>query len=305
MEAQIVITAGNKYIDIDAYAGIFAYRELLRHMGYSAYAYTSAPTNESVSTLIQDMGFTFDSVDFSKPAKYILLDVSNPQFFDAVVKEDDILEIIDHHTGFEEYWKEKQVPHTIEFIGSICTIIFEMYEKNHFENLLDTNLCKLLMAGILDNTLNLKSSITNQRDVDCYLKLQHLGQVNEDWRMEYFESCYAKTENHLSQYLASDIKIEKVSDTLPEVIGQIIVLDKDIIFRHQEEVRAVFQKYPHWILNVIALKEGKSYLFYGSEMDKLGLEQLFHQPIKEDYLLLEPFLLRKQIMKKARESKCR
>ena len=303
MEEQIVITSGNKYIDIDAYAGIFAYRKLLKHMGYSAYAYTSAPTNESVSDLIKELGFTFDSVDFSKPTKYILLDVSNPQFFDAVVKENDILEIIDHHTGFEEYWKEKQVPHTIEFIGSICTIIFEMYEKNHLENLLDSNLCKLLMAGILDNTLNLKGSITSKRDEESYFKLQKLGQVDENWRMEYFESCYAKMENHLSQDVASDIKIEKVSDTLPEVIGQIIVLDKEVIFRHQEEVKAVFQKYPRWILNVIALKDGKSYIFYGSEMDKVGLEQLFHQPIEKEYLLLEPFLLRKQIMKTAREQK--
>lgn len=300
MEEQIVITSGRKYIDIDAYAGMFAYKKLLQSLGYKVYVTTTATLNESIPKSIKELGFRFDKVDLSKPTKYIVLDVSHPDFIDTFVREEDIIEIIDHHTGYEEYWKEKGIKSHIEFIGSICTILFELFEKNGKEDLLDDSLCKLLIAGILDNTLNLKSSITTTRDKDAYQKLLRLANLDSKFREDYFRDCYSNLETELEEYLKNDTKIEKVSSYLPEVFGQLIVLDKDDILKNLDRVYASFNEYEEWMLNVISLSDGKSYLFFGNENARKKLESLFSLTADNQYLKLDNCMLRKEIMKLAR-----
>ena len=49
-------------------------------------------------------------LDKSEPTEedeFIIIDVSDKKIFDNIVKEDKIIEVIDHHTGFEEYWKQR------------------------------------------------------------------------------------------------------------------------------------------------------------------------------------------------------
>ena len=96
------------------------------------------------------------------------------------------------------------------------------------------------------------------------------------------------------------MKIEKVG-VLPEVIGQMIVLNIDKF--DTEEMKKVFEEYPEWLMNVICLEDGKSYLHFSGEGVRQRLETLFDkQSVADDLLVLDEFLLRKQIMKKAREA---
>lgn len=301
MEKQMVITSGRKYIDIDAYAGMFAYKKLLQSLGYEVYVATTAILNESIPESIKKLGFTFDQVDFERPTEYIVLDVSHPDFIDTFVSEKDIIEIIDHHTGYEEYWKNHGVKAHIEFIGSIATIIFEMFEKNKKEDLLDSSLCQLLIAGILDNTLNLKSSITTPRDISAYQKLMRIAELEETWGDSYFQDCYQDLDSNLEGYLKNDTKIEKVSSYLPEVFGQLITLNINDILKNIDRVKQAFSEYPEWMLNVISLRDGKSYLFYGGDSAKEKLEALFSKVAGDSYLELDTCMLRKEIMKLARE----
>lgn len=301
---RIFITSGKKYIDIDAYAGIFAYRHLLNTLGYEAYAYNKAPLNESISDIITNLGFSFDEVEPTNHDKFIVLDVSNPDFFYDIPK-DNILEVIDHHVGFEDYWKNFSNINThIEFIGSVCTILYEKYKEHKQELQLNEKLCKLLMAGILDNTLNLKAAVTNDRDRKALHELEKLGDIESSWANEYFHSCYDKLENNLEESIKNDIKHEHVSELLPDCIGQLIVLDKKIIFSHLEQIKKIFEKEENWILNMIDLSEGVSYILYGKdEKVKENLEILWNKKADKDYLKLDAVILRKEILKYAREFK--
>lgn len=304
MDEQIIITSGKKYIDIDAYAGIFAYKMLLQSLGYhNVFAVTTATENKSISPIIKDLGFEFDNISLNKNTKFIILDVSNPDFFDKIVKHENILEIIDHHTGYEEYWKNfKYIKTNIDFIGSICTIIYEKFEKENKTNLLNTKICKLLIAGILDNTLNLKSNITTARDIQAYNKLLQIGNIDENWYIEYFNSCYKNIEDNIEIAIKNDIKIETINHILPPVFGQLIVLDKKVIFNNIEKVYNIFKDYNSWVLNVICLTDGKSYLFFNNIQVRRNLELLFNTTTSENFIVLDKFMLRKEIMKLAREN---
>lgn len=298
----IVIASGRKYIDIDAYASMIAYRELLEAQGYkNASASTTAKLNQSIPLMILDLKYHLNKPDTENNNKYIVLDVSNPDFFDKRVNMENLVEVIDHHTGFENYWANyPNVKTQIEFIGSVCTLIYEKIIASGHIEILDTDICKLLIAGILDNTLNLKSSITTDRDLIAYNEMLKMGNISKDYYAEYFSACEAEIAKDFARAIRNDIKIEKVG-VLPEVIGQMIVLDIRNFDYHK--MLEVFAEFPEWLMNVICLEDGKSYLYYSGDNVKGRLEQLFNTTSSENGLLiLDNFLLRKQIMKKAREN---
>lgn len=302
MEKNIVITSGRKYIDIDAYGGIFAYKVLLEELGYNVKTYTTAYLNESISDVITDLGFNFDNdVILDDNTEYVVLDVSNPDFIDTFVNQDKIVEIIDHHVGFEDYWINKDVKSQIEFIGSICTIIYEKYRDLGKENLLTSSLCKILASGILDNTLNLKSDITSNRDIEAYNRLLEIGRLDGNWSDIYFNSCYEDILNDLVTSIKNDIKVECTSNLLPEVLGQLIVLDIDVIFNNLDDVSEAFSSYVHWMFNVISLHDGCSYLLFSDDIVKENLIRLFNGNVSNNCIVLEKALLRKEIIKISKE----
>lgn len=296
-----IVTSGRKYLDIDAYAGVIAYRELLRALGEEAVAVSTAPFNQSVPKMIQDLSYGLDKMPENlDEAKFIVVDVSNPEFFDTFVKPEKIIEVIDHHTGFESYWKERLGDKAeIERIGSVCTMIFEKIVAAEKLEILKPDLCKLMVAGILDNTLNFGAETTNGSDLQAWHVLMKRGGLPEDYEDEYFGACYAEIKENLVKAIRDDTKIEKVSPVLPEVIGQIIVPraeDFDV-----SALKVAFAEYPEWMMNVIALKDGKSYVYFSGDGIKEKLEELFEEEGDGGLIILDKFKLRKEIMKMGRE----
>jgi Inorganic pyrophosphatase/exopolyphosphatase len=304
--SNIVITSGKKYIDIDAYAGCIAYATLLRKQGLSAYAVTTAVLNESIPQIIKDISLKLDEYKPNDYDKFIILDVSDPNMFDEIVNIKNIIRVIDHHTAFEDYWAERESNEEIEkaeieFIGSICTNIYEKFMESNHTELLTKDICKLLTAGILDNTLNLKASITTKRDIDAFNELIRIGNLDELWAKEYFDACEEEILNDLELAIINDIKNARENKNLPDIFGQLAIFNSDKILNQIELIEDVFKKYDNWMINIISLKDGKSYIITDSTKAKITLEKLFNLTFNGDILTLNKFMLRKEIIKKASE----
>jgi len=152
---MIVITVGKNYIDIDGYASCLAYRELLKIQGIDAKFVSNSVLNYGITKSLLDLPFHIDDYRINPKDKFIILDLSDKLFFPDFILEDNIIELIDHHPGFESYWKDKLGNDAIiEQIGAVATIIVEKYEKYNMLHKMDKSIAKLLMAAILDNTLN-------------------------------------------------------------------------------------------------------------------------------------------------------
>ncbi|HCC04345.1 MAG TPA: hypothetical protein DEP51_05795 [Clostridiales bacterium] len=104
---MIIITSGRGNVDIDAYGGAIAYAYLLNLIGIKAKAVCTGNLNESITPSLLKLEYKLDDYTKSEDDKFIVVDVSYKDFFDKIVEEDKIIEIIDHHYGYEEYWKEK------------------------------------------------------------------------------------------------------------------------------------------------------------------------------------------------------
>lgn len=296
-----VITSGSRYIDIDAYAGCIAYRHLLNLKGIPSMAVSTANLNESITSNLLKLDTKLDSYIPKKDDEFIVIDVSDKNFFDDIVKENQIVEVIDHHTGFEDYWKERLENNSkIEFIGAVVTIIFELFEKENLQDKITKDIAILMMAAILDNTLNLKAKVTTSRDIDAYKKLEKIAGNLEDYAIKYFTDCQQIIENDIKKALENDTKIGVVSKILPSVISQLTIWNKSKILNNKKLIFDTLSEYKNeWLLNLICLEEGKSYILASNDLLLIDMQKLLKGKIEEDYLECEDIWLRKEIIKQA------
>lgn len=302
MTKKTIVTAGRKYLDIDAYASMISYRELLKKtLDGEVLAFSTTKVNQTVPQMLRDLRYRLDEPVDTGGAKFVLVDVSNPDFFDTFVKKDNIVEIIDHHAGYEEFWRaNKAVKSQIEPVGAVCTQIYERFVEAGEVSLIDIDLAKLLIAGILDNTINLKSKMTTKRDLRAYSELKKIGGFGDDFGSEYFLACEKEQMKDLKTAILGDMKTEWVSKLLPEAIGQIIILHHSRITR--EMLEEVFVDYDRWMINVISLEEGRSYLYCDGAETLVGLAKLFNKGEgQENLLVLDDFVLRKEILRRGIE----
>lgn len=177
------------YTDIDVYASIVAYTDLLNQRGKQARAYipSSAP-NYSVPELLRVRDYEGGVFELRPDDEAIILDVSLPDVIGKLVPEDHILELIDHHPGYEEHWKGQLGNRAIiEKIGAVATLVFEWWGKCWDYGKMSPDVAKLLLAAILDNTLYFNAEITTQRDRDAADKLAGIARITvEEFADWYF-----------------------------------------------------------------------------------------------------------------------
>lgn len=301
---MIVVTSGSKYIDIDAYASCIAYANLLNIKGKEAKAVSSAKMNESIPSSLLKLNIGLDNYKPSKEDEFIIIDVSNKAFFDKFVNEDKIIEVIDHHVGYEKYWKNKlQDKSKIEFVGAVATIIVELYEKEGLIHKITKEIAILLISAILDNTLNLKAKVTSERDITAYEKLERIIQ-DRKYPEKYFLECQSQINKDLKLAIENDTKTEYVSSILPPIFSQLTIWDKEDVLRDKDIIYTVLNNIGNrWMLNLICLKDGKSYVIAQDLEVQKKLEKLFNKKFKTDIMELDNVWLRKEIMKIAQEQK--
>lgn len=299
---MIIVTCGPVYLDIDAYGGCVAYAELLTLQGTPAQAVTTAVLNDSITPTIRGWQAPMNLSYQPKPEdKYIIVDTSDPAFFEPFATGDKVVGIIDHHTGFEKLWHDKLGDKAvIEFIGAACTLVYEQWVKAGLLDKMSPLSAKLLVAGILDNTLDFKAAITTGRDHEAYEALLPIAGLTADWRREYLSEVQKSIEADIVNALKNDTK-RLPYPQLPPIIGQVAVLDASAFLqRERSKIQATLKAMnAEWAVNVISMDENKSYFLTDSKRaeDKLAkaLKLTFHDGMAE----ADRVWLRKEILKAA------
>lgn len=298
---MIIVTSGNRYIDIDAYASCIAYANLLNLKGFNAKAVSTAKLNESITDSLIKLPEKIEKHYVTTGnEKYIILDVSDKNFFDNIVIENNIIEIIDHHYGYENYWNKKLKEHShIEKIGSIATFIFELYEKEQLIDKISNGMAKLLISAILDNTLNLKAQSTTKRDIFAYEKLLKLSGIKSNYNEIYFKECQKKISSNLIESIKNDTKIEIESNLLPNIFSQLLFWDGKDFLKNKLIYNTLDGFGSEWMINIISLKDNASYLISKDIKVQKNLETLFNKKFESNIMKLNKIWLRKEIIRKA------
>ena len=225
----IIVTSGSAYIDIDVLACSLALNFLHKLCGRESIACHTGKMNGTIPESIKlEVNELFEKkLPYFGKLKYALVDVSNPKHFESFIEDEKIIEIYDHHFGFEKYWKDKigKSAH-IEHVGSCATLIWEQYFKLNKAHQLPESIAKLLYLAIVSNTLNLQAFITTDRDIAAQTGIEKLGFITAELITEYYSHIEHQLLNDFKDVLLSDVKTHdwEGEDCF---IGQLEMLDSD------------------------------------------------------------------------------
>ena len=299
-----IVTSGLSFMDIDAYAGCVAYAELLNLLGDPAAAYSSATWNESITKTIRAWNAPL-ATECAVTAcdTFVLIDVSEPEFVDKAVLIDQVSEVIDHHVGYEQFWQEKIGSKTnIEFIGAACTLVFESWQKAGRLSSMTELSARLLIAGILDNTLNFKAKITTERDRFAYSELLKIANLPDDWTTQYFKECEDSIFADVEGALTNDTKVVFINNLNGDKIGfgQMVVWDArraiDDSLNTIQKVMA--SKSSEWFVNIVSIKDGRSYFLSSGDRIDEWAENTLDVKFTNNLATADRLWLRKEIIKR-------
>ena len=134
------------------------------------------------------------------------------------------------------------------------------------------------------------------------LKLEKIANVDNNFIESYFIECEETIVQNLQIALQNDTKVEKVCESLPLVFGQLVVWDKEKVLKNEQIIYDTLRNINNeYMLNLICLQDGKSYIISSEPNTKQKLEILFNNRFKNNVMELENVWLRKEIIKKAIE----
>lgn len=303
---MIIVTSGSRYIDIDAYACIVAYAELLRLLGKDAKAVSTATLNESITPSLRALPVEMAADYASQPDDtYILTDLSEPAYFDKIVNQDQVVEIFDHHPGFEAYWADKLGKDShIEFIGAAATLIYEQWQQAGKLNEMGPSSASLLAAAILDNTLNFGANVTTDRDKVAYEFLSEHASLDKSWIANYFSECQQDIVADIPEALRNDTKfITFAGQDEVFCVGQMVVWDANPIMTSDLNsiVTTLGGIQPEWFANIVSISEGHSYFLSENKKVQQWLQNLLGVTFDGQIAQADRLWLRKEIMKAAEE----
>ena len=296
---KVYITAGSAYLDIDAYACMIAMAELLQLQGINAIAYSAAAHNYSVCPSLVKSGQIFSDLPAGDGAEeaYIIVDASDPAYLKQSVPIEKVVAVYDHHAGFEEYWARRIGQNAkIEFIGAAATLIYRAWKKAELQDKLSRDTARLLIAAILDNTLNLTSANTTDEDVEVFEELCRKAEVGADWCASYFLEVQEGVEADLHNALINDTKAIGDNKFLPSRMSQLCVWDADCIIEKLPEIRGWFAG--AWMLNIIDVQRKCSYFVCDDCYYQEKIGRLFDVTFENGVAKTSVSYLRKEIIKK-------
>jgi inorganic pyrophosphatase len=258
-------------------------------------AASTGKINSSVPEMLRSLDVQILQNHTSQPDdEFVLVDISEPEYFDTFVSVPQVREIFDHHPGFEDFWQDILGEKSrIEHIGAACTLIFEEWEKAGILAQISHESALLLACGILDNTLNFGAQISTQRDQHAYDTLVKIANLPTNLPEIYFSDCQKMIERNIEATIKNDTKKFKVA------IGQIAIWDaNEILQNYRDQIAAVLLQFsPDWYANIICIKDGKSHFLCTNEKLKNYLTQLLDLKFVGDIATADRMWLRKEIFK--------
>jgi len=292
----MIITTGQPFTDIDSLACALAYTQLKQLEGNDAECVLPGPLNKSVTNKIKGWELNFSKVPITTNSKYVLVDISEPEYFARFVNEKDVIEVYDHRNGFEDYWTKRigQNSH-IEMMGSCATLIWEEFVKRECSNKISKVNANLLYTAIISNTLNFQASVTTDRDKKAFVSLERKNDLPEDWTKTYFLDQEKEVESDIKNAILNDTKVGDF------VIGQLELWDsKKIILKHLGKIEEALKSFgkKDWFLTSPSISEGVNYIFTKSQKVKVKLEEIIGAKFNDDIGTTKKLWLRKEILSK-------
>lgn len=303
-----IVTSGRGFLDIDAYACMYAYAELQNQIGDSAVAVSLAPWNVSISKTVVSWNAKIERTYQADPADtFAIVDLSDPNQFEEFVPAKEferISAVIDHHPGFQDYWKAKIGQRAdIREVGASATQIYQYFKEAGVKP--SKRSARLLLTAILDNTLNLTAHITSEEDRTAYKELVKRADLGADWPKSYFH----EVQTEILQDIETAVRLDAKYLDLPELgnvrVGQLAIWDTQAMLARETEIYKALgiDEAKIGFMNLIDIQQNRSSFLVQNKATKSWLENQLDVQFSGDIAQSPRSWLRKEIAKKVLQNK--
>ena len=232
----------------------------------------------------------------SNKRKVVLVDHNEIEQSAIGLDEAEIVEIVDHHKI-----GRVSTTHPINFrnmiVGSTNTIIYSMYKEKGVK--IDKTMAGLMLAGIISDTLLLKSPTTTDMDIKAVKELNKIVKLNvEKFGLEMFKSGSSLEGMTYEEVLEMDSKTFKSGDE-EFTISQAFTLDIDNILKDKDNYLMEMDKLmketgvKRFIFAVTDIIKNGSYILYDSKSEDV-VKKAFNVKKVEEGVFLKGVVSRKQ-----------
>jgi inorganic pyrophosphatase/exopolyphosphatase len=294
-QIPIVVMGGSAYTDIDVLACAAAYKQYLQLQGYKAFALVQGPWNQTIPNIVKEWPIDVEDAHWKidLQSQFVLVDFSDPSYVNVDLGS--VIEVFDHHHGYEDYWKNKIGSQAyIEKVGACATLIWERFKAAKVEDQISPINANLLYTAIFANTLDFRSSVTTQRDINAAKELLAYTQLPmDDFKVQYYAQIESQFLQNAEKSLLEDTK-KILLNGVEYHFGQIeLAHAKNFLDRH-----SMFGLQGKWIVNIVSIQEGCSYIFCNCEKVTKDLKRITASQMNELKLLIAPRLwMRKELLK--------
>jgi manganese-dependent inorganic pyrophosphatase len=155
------------------------------------------------------MGFVTRRCFLEKPkTKIVMVDHNEEEQAVPGIEEAEVIGIIDHHR-FGAAKTNNPIFITSAPLGSTCTIVSQLYER--YGIIPDHNVARILLTGLISDTVILRSPTTTKEDIKIAEKLCKYGEIDnlQQYGQKMFESGISIAKQDPKKAIQSDFKIYK------------------------------------------------------------------------------------------------
>lgn len=331
----IVVTTGQRFIDLDALASVVAYCEIdpTKYLPI-----IPGPLNHSVTLTVKKWGFSYDVKPPKNVEGYIVMDVSEDKFIAEFVDINKVVEIYDHHSGYENIWAARTwVKSEIVEIGACATLVWEEIKRRKIEDrskkldgeigsanidrsirlqsptsppsfppppshFISPTAANLLYTAIVTHTLSFKISITNERDRKAAEELKPYCNLPDQWIAQYFREIEADVYRDPVFAIANDTKLASLRGQTV-AIGQVEMwLPEFFIKENRGLIKSALRQFETelWLYISPCISKGISYLVTDNQAVKEWLRMHLGATFdrNSDVGFVPHLILRKDILRK-------
>ncbi len=294
---MIIITTGSAYTDIDSYACCIAYADFLNFQGSEAVAVLPGPLNSSVTEQVRALGGTYYSElpdDLDKESlRFVIQDISDPTYVAPFVRTSSVIELFDHHFGHERDWDAFGTKVHIEEIGACATLVYETIAGPHANH----EMLLLLYTAIISNTLNLRASVTTDRDRAALEEIEAQVSIPPHWKETYFKEYQRAFFENTTEAVMNDTKSLDINGTA-FTISQVELWESSEFMKEKEkDLMKLSNGYENYFLTSPSIGEGINYIFCADQSLREILNQTIGAKFEGNIGKTQKLLLRKEIIR--------
>lgn len=280
--AKVVVTSGPRFTDLDALASAIAYGEIPPE---PPLVVLPGPLNQSISKEIRRWSLNFETNVSGDDYDFVIVDVSELEAMPLFVRQhqDRVVEIYDHHFGFEELWREKLGERAkIEEVGACATLIWEEMKRRKLED--RSHACRqagekldievrsanpkispptsnssfplptshfhisplaanLLYTAIISNSLNLHSPLTTDRDRKALEELKPFTNLPQNWISQYYLDLEREIYLKPEVVIRNDTKVQNIKGMQCAFCQLELWNSRDFLREYGNRIEAILKEY--------------------------------------------------------------